>query len=110
MKKTKSVSVIISLWFAGIALSACSDKINIFGITKGESTEISTFENESAILEQKCCQEIDDLRESIIKDKACFNEEIQKAKADDRQFIAVDYLIDKCGENQKNIDFLDKWN
>lgn len=97
MKKIKSALAIISLGIIGIALSACSDLY-----------KSSTLENESVLLEQKCCQEIADFEKTIIKDKACFNEELKKAKADDRQFIAVDWLIDKCGENRKNIDFLGK--
>lgn len=98
MKKIKSLLAITSLGIVGIALSGCSDLFN----------KSSTLENESVLLEQKCCQEIADFEKTIIKDKACFNEELKKAKADDRQFIAVDYLIDKCGENRKNIDFLGK--
>ena len=97
MKKIKSALAIISLGIIVIAFSACSDLY-----------KSSTLENESVLLEQKCCQEIADFEKPIIKDKACFNEELKKAKADDRQFIAVDYLIDKCGENRKNIDFLGK--
>ena len=63
------------------------------------ATKLMRADNNATLFKMQFTpQELDEVKRLRKKNRHCLNKELEKAKAENKEYIYVDYLLEKCGK------------